>query len=108
MVVFLRGVNVGGHRTFQPTLLAAQLQHLDAVNIGAAGTFLIRQPISQAQLRTELARRLPFDAGITLCRSSEIVKLVSRALLPGTQLGPTWCVSSASCHGGHGRCPRSR
>ena len=78
LVVFLRGVNVGGHRTFRPTLLAAQLQHLDAVSIGAAGTFLIRQPISQEQLRAELARRLPFDAGITICRSGEIVELASR------------------------------
>jgi uncharacterized protein (DUF1697 family) len=78
LVVFLRGVNVGGHRTFRPTQLAAQLRHLDAVNIGAAGTFLIRQPIGQEQLRAELARRLPFDASITICRSSEIVKLASR------------------------------
>ena len=36
LVVFLRGVNVGGHRTFRPTVLAKQLRHLDAVNIGAA------------------------------------------------------------------------
>jgi len=78
LVVFLRGVNVGGHRTFRPTLLAAQLQHLDAVNIGAAGTFLIRQPISQERLRAELARHLPFDASITICRSGEIVELASR------------------------------
>ena len=83
LVVFLRGVNVGGHRTFRPTLLAAQLQHLDAVNIGAAGTFLIRQPISQEQLRAELARRLPFDAGITLCRGDEVVKLVARGPFAG-------------------------
>jgi hypothetical protein len=78
LVVFLRGVNVGGHRTFRPTQLAAKLPHLDAVSIGAAGTFLIRQPIGQKQLRAELARRLPFDAGITICPSSEIVRLVSR------------------------------
>ena len=75
LVVFLRGVNVGGHRTFRPTQLAAQLRDVDAVSIGAAGTFVIRQPISQAQLRTELIRRLPFNAGITICRSREIVEL---------------------------------
>ena len=83
LVVFLRGVNVGGHRTFRPTQLAAQLQHLDAVNIGAAGTFLIRQPISAAQLRAELVRRLPFDADITICRSREIYYLVARGTLAG-------------------------
>jgi hypothetical protein len=43
LVVFLRGVNVGGHRTFRRSTLTEQLKHLDAVNIGAAGTFVIRQ-----------------------------------------------------------------
>ena len=46
LVVLLRGVNVGGHRTFRPTTLAEQLKHLDAVNIGAAGTFVIRRPVT--------------------------------------------------------------
>jgi uncharacterized protein (DUF1697 family) len=78
LVVFLRGVNVGGHRTFRRTTLAGPLKHLDAVNIGAAGTFVIRRPISRAQLRAELARRLPFDAEIAICPGREIVRLVSR------------------------------
>jgi uncharacterized protein (DUF1697 family) len=77
-VVLLRGVNVGGHRTFRPTTLAKQLKHLDAVNIGAAGTFVIRQPVSQAQLRGELARRLPFDTEIMICQGREIVRLMSQ------------------------------
>ena len=76
-VVLLRGVNVGGHRTFRPTALAEQLQHLGAVNIGAAGTFVIRQPVSRAQLRVEFARRLPFDTEIMICQSREIMRLVS-------------------------------
>jgi uncharacterized protein (DUF1697 family) len=78
LVVLLRGLNVGGHRTFRPTTLVEQLQHLDAVNIGAAGTFVIRQPVSRAQLRVEVARRLPFEAEITICPSREIVRLMSR------------------------------
>ena len=49
LVVLLRGINVGGHRTFRPTKLAEQLKHLDAVNIGAAGTFVIRRPVTRAQ-----------------------------------------------------------
>jgi uncharacterized protein (DUF1697 family) len=76
-VVLLRGINVGGHRTFRPVRLAEQLQHLGAVNIGAAGTFVIRRPVSQAQLRVEFARRLPFDAKIMICQSREIVRLLS-------------------------------
>ena len=77
LVVLLRGVNVGGHRTFRPRTLAEQLKHLDVVNIGAAGTFVIRRPVTRAQLRAELARRLPFDAEIMICEGREIVRLMS-------------------------------
>jgi uncharacterized protein (DUF1697 family) len=58
-------------------MLTKHLKHLDAVNIGAAGTFVIRQPVTRAQLRAELARRLPFDAEIMICHGREIVRLVS-------------------------------
>jgi uncharacterized protein (DUF1697 family) len=78
LVVLLRGVNVGGHRTFRPATLAQQLKHLDAVNIGAAGTFVIRRPITKAQLRAELARRLPFAAEIMICPGREMVRLMSQ------------------------------
>lgn len=77
LVVLLKGVNVGGHRTFRPTALAEQLKHLDVVSIGAAGTFVIRQPVARAQLRAELARRLPFAAEIMICGGREIVWLMS-------------------------------
>ena len=76
-VVLLRGVNVGGHRTFRPARLAEQLKHLDAVNIGAAGTFVIRRRITQAQLHDEFARRLPFDTQIAICDGRQITKLMS-------------------------------
>jgi uncharacterized protein (DUF1697 family) len=78
LVVLLRGVNVGGHRTFRPTTLIEHLKHLDAVNIGAAGTFVIRQPITRAQLHAELARRLPFDADIVICQGRQIVSMMSQ------------------------------
>jgi len=78
LVVLLRGLNVGGHRTFRPATLARQLKHLDAVNIGAAGTFVIRQPATQAQLRAELASRLPFNTAITICQGREIVRLMTQ------------------------------
>jgi len=76
-VVLLRGVNVGGHRTFRPATLAERLKHLGAVNIGAAGTFVIRRPVTRTHLRAELARRLPFDAEILICQGREIVRLMS-------------------------------
>jgi uncharacterized protein (DUF1697 family) len=78
LVVLLRGINVGGHRTFRPTGLAEQLKHLDAVNIGAAGTFVIRRPVTRTQLRADLARGLPFDAEIMICEGREIVSLMSQ------------------------------
>src|SRR5207247_3310273 len=78
LVVLLRGVNVGGHRTYRPAALAEQLKHLDAINIGAAGTFVIRRPVTRAQLRAELARRLPFDTEIVICPGREIVRLMSQ------------------------------
>jgi uncharacterized protein (DUF1697 family) len=78
LVVLLRGLNVGGHRTFRSTRLARQLRHLDAVNIGATGAFVIRRPVSRAQLRDEIARRLPFEAEIMICRGQEILRLLSR------------------------------
>ena len=88
LVVLLRGVNVGGHRTFRPTTLAEQLKHLDAVNIGAAGTFVIRQPVTRAQLRAEMARRLPFDAKIMICQGREIVRLMSQNHFSGQPMRP--------------------
>jgi uncharacterized protein (DUF1697 family) len=77
LVVLLRGVNVGGHRTFRPATLAKRLKHLDAVNIGAAGTFMIRRPLTRTQLRAELARRLPFDTEIVICQGREMAGLMS-------------------------------
>lgn len=77
-VVLLRGVNVGGHRTFRPTMLAKQLMHLGAVNIGAAGTLVVRHPVSRAKLRAELERRLPFDTEIMICQGQEIAGLMSQ------------------------------
>lgn len=80
LVVFLRGVNVGGHKSFRPTKLAEQLRRFDAVNIGAAGTLVIQKPIARERLRREIARSLPFEAEIVICEGREIVTLVSREL----------------------------
>jgi uncharacterized protein (DUF1697 family) len=78
LVVLLRGVNVGGHRTFRPSTLAEQLKHLDAVNLGAAGTFVIRRSVTQVRVRAELARWLPFDTEIMICQGREILGLLSQ------------------------------
>ena len=87
-VVLLRGVNVGGHRTFRPARLAEQLQHLGAVNIGAAGTFVIREPVTQAQLRAELASLLPFETEIMICPSREFARLRAQDWFAGRPSRP--------------------
>jgi uncharacterized protein (DUF1697 family) len=79
-------VNVGGHRTFRPSTLATRLKHLDAVNIGAAGTFVIRRPVTRTQLRAELARHLPFDTEVMICEGRDFVRLTSDSCL-ATQPG---------------------
>ena len=88
LVVFLRGVNVGGHRTFRPTQLAEALKHLGAVNIGAAGTLVLRQPMTQARARAEVARRLPFVAEIVVCQGRDIASLISQDPFEGQPVGP--------------------
>lgn len=88
LVALLRGVNVGGHRTFRPATLAAQLKHLDCVNIGAAGTFVIRRPVPVARLRAEFAQRLPFETEIMICQGRELLGLLSRNPFAGEPLRP--------------------
>jgi uncharacterized protein (DUF1697 family) len=58
-------------------MFARQLQHLGAVNIGAAGTFVIRAATSSTRLRAEFARKLPFEAEIAICSAREIRRLAS-------------------------------
>jgi hypothetical protein len=67
LVVLIKGINVGGHRTFRPSLLAQQLKRFDVINIGAAGTFVVRRSISRVELRAEIERRLPFQADVMIC-----------------------------------------
>lgn len=88
LVVLLRGLNVGGHRRLRPTVLAAELQHLGPVNIGATGTFVIRKPVSRTRLRAEVGRRLPFDAEIMICGGADIARLISRDFFAGYPARP--------------------
>jgi uncharacterized protein (DUF1697 family) len=75
LIAFLRGVNVGGHRTFRPSILARELSDHDVVNVGAAGTFVVRKPGSRAKFRTALLRKLPFAAEVVLCDGGDLVRL---------------------------------
>jgi uncharacterized protein (DUF1697 family) len=88
LVVFLRGVNVGGYRTFRPRVLAAELKDYGVVNVGATGTFIVRKSVSQSQLRAELLRRLPFEARAMICKGHELVSFASSDPFAGVHSRP--------------------
>jgi len=75
LVVFLRGVNVGGHKTFRPSMLAKELSAYDVVNVGAAGTFVVRKPGSRTKFLAELRRKLPFETEVVLCDGRDLLRL---------------------------------
>jgi len=75
LVVFLRGVNVGGHKTFRPSVLARELSAYDVVNVGAAGTFVVRKPGPRAKFRAALLGKLPFETEVMLCEGRDLVRL---------------------------------
>jgi uncharacterized protein (DUF1697 family) len=87
LVVLLRGVNVGGHRTFRPSVLANDLRRFDVVNVGAAGTFVVRKKVSREKLRAAIMRRLPFEADVMICGGHDILGLASEAFA-GQPSGP--------------------
>jgi uncharacterized protein (DUF1697 family) len=78
LVVFLRGVNVGGHRTFRPSVLAKELSAYDIVNVGAAGTFVVRKPGARAAFQAALRKKLPFETEIMLCDGSDLLDLIAQ------------------------------
>ena len=75
LVVLLRGVNVGGHRRFRPSLLAHTLRRFEVVNIGAAGTFVVRRPGTRSGFRAALSRALPTATDIVLFDGAELRQL---------------------------------
>lgn len=74
-VVFFRAVNVAGYQKCQPSKLAKDLAEFGVVNIGAAGTFVVRESVSEAKLRKEILRRLSFEPELVVCKGSEVLAL---------------------------------
>jgi hypothetical protein len=66
-VVFLRAVNVGGANRCQPAVIAKQLAQFGVINIGAVGTFVVRENVSESVLRHAIAKKLPFKCEIMIC-----------------------------------------
>jgi uncharacterized protein (DUF1697 family) len=75
LIAFIRGANVGGHRTFRPSIVARELSDYDVVNVGAAGTFVVRKPESRAKFRAALMSKLPFEAEVVLCDGRDLLRL---------------------------------
>lgn len=74
--MFLRGVNVGKHNRFQPSALARKLAKFGITNIGAVGTFVIREDVSEKVLRAAILKELPFQCEAMVCPATDIVDLV--------------------------------
>jgi len=87
LVAFLKGINVGGHRRFQPTVMAQELKRFDVVNIGAAGTFVVRRQIRRVNLRAEIANYVSFDVDVMICTGGEILQLISSDPFDGHTFG---------------------
>lgn len=75
LIVFLRGINVGGHRTLRPSILAKELGAYDVVNVGAAGTFVVRNPGRRSDFLSSLRRKLPVGAVVAFCDGRDLVRL---------------------------------
>ena len=73
---------MAGQKTFRPSALARELAAFDVVNVGAAGTFVVGKTVSHATLRDEIARRLPFEAELMICRAREVIDIASGDLFP--------------------------
>src|SRR6266702_7802657 len=87
-VVFLRAVNVGGTNRCQPALIAKELAKFGVVNIGAVGTFVVREDVSESVLRAAIAKKLPFKCEIMICPAREIIKLAAKDPFSQQPSGP--------------------
>src|SRR4051812_13169483 len=87
-VVFLRAVNVGTANRCRPADIAKQLSKFRVINIGAVGTFVVCEKITDAALRAAFARKLPFKCEIMVCRARDIVKLAESDPFSGQPAGP--------------------
>ena len=87
-VVFLRGVNVGKANRCQPAMIARQLSSLGVVNIGAVGTFVVRENVSESALRSAIAKKLPFKCEIIICPARDIIKLALKDPFAGQSSDP--------------------
>lgn len=80
--MFLRAINVGGANLCKPAQIAKELKKFDIVNIGAVGTFVVREEVGESTLRHKIALQLAKPYGIKceimICPARDILKLAAR------------------------------
>ena len=86
--VFLRAINVGRANRCKPAQLAKQLKKFDIANIGAVGTFVVRENVNQSTLRAAIAKKLPFKCEIMIVPAKAIVDLARQDPFKGQPSGP--------------------
>ncbi len=77
--VFLRAANVGGNNVFKPAAVARELAALEVVNVGAAGTFVVRAKASAAAIRKAFREKLPIRVEMAVCPARDVLALVASA-----------------------------
>lgn len=90
-VVFLRAINVGGGNLCKPAQLVKQLKKFDIVNIGAVGTFVVRNDIDEATLRKKFTAQLAKDFGIKceimIVPARKLLRVIAKAPFAGEPSG---------------------
>jgi uncharacterized protein (DUF1697 family) len=87
-VVFLRAVNVGRANRCQPALIAKQLSKYGVINVGAVGTFVVSEDVSESAVRAAIEKTLPFKSTIMICPACDVLKLASKDPFERQPSGP--------------------
>lgn len=76
-VVFMRGVNVGGHKAFRPSEFARRLESLQVRSVGAAGTFVVGADVTEPEIRRQFTKQIPFETELMICSKRDLAGLVA-------------------------------
>ena len=76
LVIFMRAANVAGHQVFQPSIVARNLAALGVVNIGAAGTFVVRKMCTERTVRSAFRKELSFEPDLTICAADDVLSFM--------------------------------
>jgi uncharacterized protein (DUF1697 family) len=102
-VVFLRAINVGGANLCKPAQLAKELKKFDIVNIGAVGTFVVRDNTPEPVVRKAFSRQLAKDFGIKceimIVPAEDMMKFAAKDRFPKQLTGAGFTRFASVLHG---------